>query len=46
MTDFNAAQDSGIRFLGVLSNGENPFPEGTRVMHDMTVLSDTLVQGL
>ncbi|MEG3619871.1 HAD hydrolase-like protein [Magnetovibrio sp. PR-2] len=41
MTDYNAAQDTDLAFLGRVAPGdENLFPEGTTLVDDLTGLSD------
>ncbi len=45
MTDYSAAQETFLDFLGVLSGGVNPFPAGTQVVQNLTALSAALVQG-
>ena len=41
MTDYNAAKDTGLAFLGRVAPGdENLFPDGTTLVDDLTGLSD------
>ena len=35
MADYNAAQQTGIAFIGVCYNKESPFPENTHVLNDL-----------
>jgi phosphoglycolate phosphatase-like HAD superfamily hydrolase len=44
MTDYTAAQKTSVDFLGVLSGDHNPFPAGTRVIDDLTMLSNVFNQ--
>lgn len=40
MTDYNAAADTNLQFLGRVGEGEhNPFPEGTTIIRDLWELS-------
>lgn len=38
MTDFHAAQDCGVPFLGIVKDGEaSPFPPGTRISSEVVI---------
>ena len=39
MTDWHAADATGLSFLGRLSGAENPFPAGTRTVPDLRPLA-------
>jgi phosphoglycolate phosphatase-like HAD superfamily hydrolase len=40
MTDYHGAEETGLQFIGRVGHGEdNPFPEGTTIIPDLTGLS-------
>lgn len=41
-TDYDAAMETGLRFFGVESGGQNPFPAGTQVLPDLRGLAEAL----
>jgi len=41
-TDYDAAMETGLRFLGVESGMKNPFPSGTEVLPDLRGLAGAL----
>ncbi len=41
MTDYNAAKDTGLKFIGII--GETSFPEGTFVLPDCTELETAIL---
>jgi phosphoglycolate phosphatase-like HAD superfamily hydrolase len=45
MTDFEAAQECGLKFVGVASDGAGPFPEGTRVIADLREMEGCMEHG-
>ena len=38
MTDFHAATECGLPFLGIATDGTSPFPPGTALLPDLTML--------
>ncbi len=43
MTDYTAAKECGLHFIGVAADGLGPFPTGTRVLPDLRGLAAALV---
>ena len=42
MTDYDAAQECGLSFIGIAADGRGPFPAGTRVLPDLRGLAGAL----
>lgn len=45
MTDYRAANECGLPFVGVAADGVGPFPSGTSVVTDLTTLKDFVSPG-
>jgi phosphoglycolate phosphatase-like HAD superfamily hydrolase len=45
--DFDAARGNGVSFVGIVRpNGDNPFPEGTRILPDLIGLAERWLSGV
>lgn len=44
MTDYTAAKDCGLAFIGIATDGRGPFPAGTRVLPDLRGLAAAVTE--
>ena len=44
MTDYAAAKECGLAFIGIAADGRGPFPAGTRVLRDLRGLAAALAE--